>query len=321
MRLSSKTLIKFVKGAVYFENDGGYFLPYRYSKEQIDFMKDPSYDYGWRNRAKFSGGIRMELITDSTFISFDYKASDMHERANTVDLFVNGVLTSVYKIQDRLQGSIRFDLPEGENKICIYLPCESIFKIKNFTMDGGYSATKDKGRKLLVIGDSITQGAGPDITSAAYLHSLQRKTGYNILGQGVGGYRYEPRDLMKVEGFEPDRIMVFLGTNYYDTPIEQYDYKAAVEEFYVRLAELYPNTPILSVTPLWRNNNVDWDRFLWCIDTIKNVCYKHPNVTVADGFTLMPNVDACLSDGVHPNAYGSEHLAVSLAKIMKDLSF
>ena len=321
MKLSEKTLIKFCKGTLRYTYENGYFTTFRYSNEQTEFMADPSYDYGWRNRAKFSGGIRMELVTDATFIAFDYKASDKHERSNTVDLYVNGTLTSVYKIGDKLKGSIRFDLPEGENKIAIYLPCESIFSIKNFTLDGGYKSVKDKGQKVLIIGDSITQGAGPDISSAAYIHALQRKTGYNILGQGVGGYRYEPRDLMKIKDFEPDKILVFLGTNYYDTPFEQYDYKGAVEEFYVRLTELYPDTPILSVTPLWRNNNVDWPRFMWCIDTIKNACRKHPSVTMVDGFTLMPNVDQCLADGVHPNTYGSTMLAENLYKVMKDIKF
>ena len=321
MKLSEKTLIKFCKGTLRYTYENGYFTPFRYSNAQTEFMADPSYDYGWRNRAKFSGGIRMELITDAAFISFDYKASDMHERSNTVDLYVNGVLTSVYKIGDRLKGSVRFDLPDGENKITVYLPCESIFSIKNFTLDGGYKTVKDKGQKLLIIGDSITQGAGPDISSAAYIHDLQRRTGLNILGQGVGGYRYEPRDLMKIEEFEPDKILVFLGTNYYDTPFEQYDYKGAVEEFYVRLTELYPETPILSVTPLWRNNNVDWPRFMWCIDAIKEACRKHPTVTMVDGFTLMPNVDECLADGVHPNTYGSTFIAENLAKVMKDIKF
>ena len=321
MKLSEKTLCKFFKGALRYTREDGYITPARFSIAQTEFMADPSYDRGWRNYAKFTGGIRMELITDSTFIAFDYKSSCMHERANTVDLYVNGALTSVYKIGDRLKGSIRFDLPEGENRVTIYLPGESIFSIKNFTLDGGYKSIKDKGQKLLIIGDSITQGAGPDIASAAYIHSLQRKTGYNILGQGMGGYRYEPRDLMKIDGFEPDKIVVFLGTNYYDTPFEQYDYKGAVEKFYARLNELYPNIPILCITPLWRNNNVDMPRLLWCIDVIKKACRKYPSVTIADGFTLMPNVDECLADGVHPNTYGSTLIAENLYRVMKDIKF
>jgi lysophospholipase L1-like esterase len=122
---------------------------------------------------------------------------------------------------------------------------------------------------------------------------------------------------MRLDSFEPDRIVIFLGTNYYDTPIELYDYKGAVEEFYKRLAELYPDTPVISITPLWRNNNVDWPRFMWCINTIKEACKPYKNVRIVDGFSLVPNVDECFADGVHPNAYGSVHLANNIKKILE----
>ena len=319
MTLTEKTLKKFIKGAVYFESKGGFLCPYRYSKAQLDFMADESYDYGWRFRAKFSGGIRLEFKTNSENISFEYRASDTHERANTVDLYVDGVLTSVYKIGDKLKGKIDFKLPCGEKTVTIYLPCESRFEIKRFTLDGGYKSIKDKGEKVLIIGDSITQGAGPEISSASYLHTLTRMSGYCVLGQGVGGYRYEPRDLMKIDGFAPDKIIVFLGTNYYDSL--DYDYEGSVNEFYKTLTALYPNIPILAVTPLWRNNGVKWDRFYWCINAIKRVCEGYKSVRVVDGFSLVPNVDECLSDGVHPNAYGSTLLATNLYSYIKKIKF
>ena len=75
MKLSAKTLSKLVKGSVYFEEERGYFVPYRYSKEQIDYMAREEYDWGWRMRAAFSGGIRLEFKTDSKNISFDYNNS------------------------------------------------------------------------------------------------------------------------------------------------------------------------------------------------------------------------------------------------------
>ncbi len=321
MRLTGKTLIKLTKGAVYYTEERGYFTPFTYSRAQIEYMKDPAYDWGWRMRARFTGGIRMKFKTDSRHISFEYRASHSHERANTFDLYINGVMSAVYKIGEKLKGKVEFTLPEGEKLVTIYFPNESEAAIKNFTIDGSYSATKDKGKKCLILGDSITQGAGPDFASGAYVHSLCRKTGLNILAQGIGGYRYEARDLMKVDGFEPEMIIVFLGTNYYDIEQEQrgYYYAEAVKDYYARLTELYPSVPVISVTPLWRNNEgTDMARLLWCIDTIKAECEKYPSIKVADGFTLMPNVSECVADGIHPNAYGAEILAQNLVKFMKE---
>lgn len=321
MKLSDTTIKKFYKGALTFEKDKGYLIGYKYSKAQMDFMAAPSYDWGWRWRAKMSGSTRLELITDATELSFDYLASDSHERANTVDLYIDNILTGVYEIGEKLKGNTSFKMPEGEKKVTVYLPCESIFGIKNFEINGRYKSVKSKGQNVLVLGDSITQGAGPHISSASYFNTLTRHFNHTFLGQGVGGYRYEPCDLMKIQDFEPDRIVVFLGTNYYDTPLEQYDYKGAVNEYYERLTELYPNTPILCITPLWRNNNVDFPRLFWCIDTIKEACSHYEQVTVVDGFTLVPNVDQCFSDGVHPNSYGSACLVENLISFMKKSKF
>ncbi|MBO5313226.1 MAG: SGNH/GDSL hydrolase family protein [Clostridia bacterium] len=324
MKLSTKSLKRLIKGAVYFTEDKGYLSCFRYSREQIEYMAQESYDYGWRLRAMFSGGIRIELKTEADRISFEYKASGSCDRSNTIDLYENGVLKQVYKIGDKLKGKVEFMLTEGKKRVFVYLPCESRLDIKNFTVNGKYESVKSNGKRLLIIGDSITQGAGPEISSSAYINVLSRKTGYNILGQGVGGYRYEPGDLMKIDGFEPEKIIVFLGTNYYEEDCLtkcNYDYKRAVEDFYVRITELYPQAPILSITPLWRNNDVDWDRFNWCIDTIKGVCEKYENVRVVDGLDLVPNVDECFSDKVHPNAYGSYLLCENLIKYMKEIGF
>ena len=141
--------------------------------------------------------------------------------------------------------------------------------------------------------------------------------GYTILDQGIGGYRFEAKDLMKVEGFEPDKIIVFLGTNYYEC-VETYDYESAAFDFYKRLSEIYPTTKILAITPIFRTRDMDIDRFMWCINTIKRACALYPNIIVADGLDLMPNVEECLSDGVHPNTYGSEMIAQNLARFIRE---
>ena len=79
------------------------------------------------------------------------------------------------------------------------------------------------------------QGAGPNVASLAYANGLVRELGYDILAQGIGGYRYEPNDIMKIDGFEPDKIIVALGTNWYDD--SSYDYELNVSEFYKKLPQ------------------------------------------------------------------------------------
>lgn len=313
MKLSSKTLKGLFKGALYFTEERGYLKAFRYNKSQLDYMADPSYDWGWRMRAKFTGCVRIEFKTNAKAISFDYLASEIHERANTIDLFVDGELKTVHKIGENKKGRVEFTLNEGNKHISIYMPCECELAIKSFTIDGNYKSVKQKGKKLLVLGDSITQGAGVEMSSYAYANVLQRKTGYDVVAQGIGGYRFEPKDLTTVEGFEPDKILVFLGTNWYESLA--YDYEGSTREYFKKLKELYPSTPILEITPIWRKN-VDVDRFNWCIDVVKSACREN-DIPYVDGFELVPNVDECFSDGVHPNALGAYLLGTRIAKIIK----
>ena len=148
---------------------------------------------------------------------------------------------------------------------------------------------------------------------------MARELGYDILAQGIGGYRYEPNDVMTVDGFTPDKIIVALGTNWYDD--SSYDYEFNVTEFYKRLISVFPNTPVLAITPIWRGDIDNWERFIWCINKVKDTCAKYECIKLVDGFTLVPNVEECFSDRAHPNSFGSLMYSNNLIKAIKKLKF
>lgn len=317
MIISNEKLKTLFKGAVSFEEKDSYLTPMRYSREQIEYMARPEYDWGWRMRAGFTGCVRIEMITTATTLSLEYRASHSHTRSNTVDIYVDNDLVESYAIRDKLEGKITVSLKteekqNGEKRLVrAYMPCECRFDIKNVEIDATECEPTPKAEKtMLIFGDSITQGAGPALSSYAYANILQRLTGYEIIAQGIGGYRFEPQDLRRVEGVEPDMLLVFLGTNYYEIACEKtgYDYKQATEQYFARLTELYNDTPITVITPLYRTNAYEWERFLWCIQTIKNAC-KPYKIKVIDGFDLMPSDTKYLADGVHPNIMGTVCIA------------
>ena len=322
MKFSANSLKKLIKGACYYEIDRGYVTPYKFSKKQIDSMEREGFDPFWRERAVFTAGIRLEIKTDSSYISFDYKSSmgtSLCDRSNSLDVWVNGELYSVLHLE-KAKGNVKIDLPKGEKHVAIYLPNDCRFSVKSLTIDGYYKSVKDKGQRVLVIGDSITQGYGPMFSSGSYFNELQRMTGYNMLNQGIGGYRCEPVDLMYVDGFEPDKIVTFLGTNWYEHLA--YDYEGATRDFYKRLTELYPDKQILAVSPIWRcDDSLDRERFDWCRGIVKRECAKHENITFVEGYSLIPNVEDCFCDKVHPNEYGCYMIAKNLHKEMKKIGF
>lgn len=323
MKFSANSLKKLIKGACYFEEERGYLTAFRFSKKQLDMTKADGYNEAWRNRVLFSGGIRLELKTNADNVYFCYKAyfgdCQVGGRSKSLDTWVNGVLYSVVDI-DKLSGSVSISLPAGEKFVQIYLPNYCRFSIKGFTVDGKYKSVKDKGQRVLVIGDSITNGFGSLLSSGSYFNELQRMTGYNMLSQGIGGYRCEPGELDYVDGFMPDKIITFLGTNWYNCK-EQYDYEKATVDYYKRLTELYQGKQIIAISPIWRNDGVDRERFEWCRGIVKRECEKYESITFVDGYTLVPCVDACFCDKIHPNEYGCLLLAQNLYKIIKKIRF
>ena len=323
MRLSANSLKKLVKGACYFETERGYLTAFRFSKKQLDMTRVEGYNEAWQNRVLFSGGIRLEFKTDAERISLDYKLyigdCSIDKRSKTLDVWVDGVLYSVAAIE-QLKGKLTLDLPAGEKQVSIYLPNYYQFFIKNFTVEGKYKSVKDKGQRVLVIGDSITNGFGSTFSSGSYFNELQRLTGYNMLNQGIGGYRCEPGDLIYVDGFMPDKIITFLGTNWYNCP-DQYDYEKATVEYYEKLTELYKGKKIIAISPIWRDDGVERERFDWCRSIVKRECQRHENITFVDGHTLVPNVEECFCDKIHPNEYGCLLLAQGIYKIIKKVKF
>ena len=323
MKFSANSLKKLIKGACYFEAEGGYLTAFRFSKKQIEMTKRDGYNEAWRNRVLFSGGIRLELKTNARSISFDYKAyfgdCEVGGRSKTLDAWVNGVLYSVTNI-DKLFGKLSIALPEGEKLVKIYLPNYCMFSIKSFTVDGNYKSVKDKGQRVLVIGDSITNGFGSLFSSGSYFNELQRLTGYNMLNQGIGGYRCEPEELVPVDGFVPDKIITFLGTNWYNCP-DQYDYEKATVDYYKKLTEMYKGKQIIAISPIWRDDGVERERFDWCRSIVKRECEKYESITFVDGYTLVPNIEQCFCDKIHPSEYGCLLLAQNLYKIIKTAKF
>ena len=82
---------------------------------------------------------------------------------------------------------------------------------------------------------------------------------------------------------------------------------ADIEEYYIRLRELYGDTPVLCITPIWRGDSEDGEPTLirFC-ENLKDICRQYSNITIVDGFTLVPHLSEYFLDNLHPNCLGCE---------------
>ena len=302
-------------GAYSFDEKDGYLMSYQYTKEQIAYFKE-AFEF-WYERCTASTAKTLEFTTDARNISFDYKFF-WKGSEDSFELCVDGLITDIRYVKDiPEEGTIKFELPEGSKDVIIYLPADATAGIKNFEADASVMPA-DKNEKVLWLGDSITQGYGPDRSAETYVSVANRLLNYDIINQGIGGYVYDKKSLMKMEGYTPDKIIVALGTNQYGT-----EDMTDIEEYYKTLMEIYGNEiPVLCITPVWRGDS--WDGFPKMISfckKVKEIAEGYSNVKVVEGMKLIPHFPDYFLDNLHPNALGCETYARNLVKAIEEIGF
>ena len=315
MKVSNEQLKSVYFGALRFEEtEDGYLQAFQYTKSQMGYFKN-AFDF-WYDRCFATTAKTFEFTTKATKISFDYKFI-WKGSEDSVELFVNGMATQICYVKDMgEEGTLSFALAEGEKNVVIYLPADATLLVRNFEINEAYVPAK-KGEKVLWIGDSITQGFGPLRSAQTYVSVANRFLNYDILNQGIGGYVYDKNSMVPMEGYQPDKIIIAMGTNQFGSPTME-----AVEEYYISLKEVYGDTPVLCVSPIWRGDRPEeYEVFLRFCENVKKIAGQYPNVTVIDGLTLVPHLPEYYLDNLHPNGLGMELYGRNLVSAIEKVKF
>lgn len=315
MILTNERLKEIYFGAYSFEETSdGYLQAFQYTKEQMDYFR---VNEDWYVRSFASTAKTLEFETEATRISFAYRII-WEGSQDSFEIASNGQVIDIRYVKDlKKEGVLRFELPEGKKSVEVYLPADATVLIRDFAIDAEYEKIR-KGPKVLWLGDSITQGYGPLRSYETYVSIANRILKYDILNQGIGGYIYDKNSLVRMEGYDPDKIIVALGTNQFgDETMKD------VEDYYERLMQIYgEEIPVLCITPLWRGDVEDGLPALtrFC-EGIKEVAGRYANVQIVDGFSLVPHLSEYFLDDLHPNCLGTEAYGRNLADIIKETGF
>ena len=316
MILTNKELQNFYFGAYSFEErDDGYLQAFQYTKEQMEYFKG-AFDF-WYDRCMATTAKTIEMKTDAQKISFEYKFL-WKGSEDSFELMIDGLITKIDYVKDvKEEGKLEWQLPAGMKNVVIYLPADATLLIRNFEIDSK-AERPVKNEKVLWLGDSITQGFGPLRSAQTYVSVANRLLNYDIINQGIGGYVYDKKSLLKMPGYTPDKIIVALGTNQYGSETMK-----DVEEYYETLMKIHGNEiPVLCGGPLWRGDKPEdsaiFQRFC---DNIKMIAGSYKNVKVIDGFKLVPHLSEYYLDNLHPNCLGTETYGRNLVEEIRRIGF
>ena len=316
MILTNKELQNFYFGAYSFEErDDGYLQAFQYTKEQMEYFKG-AFDF-WYDRCMATTAKTIEMKTDAQKISFEYKII-WKGSEDSFELMIDGLITKIDYVKDvKEEGKLEWQLPAGMKNVVIYLPADATLLIRNFEIDSK-AERPVKNEKVLWLGDSITQGFGPLRSAQTYVSVANRLLNYDIINQGIGGYVYDKKSLLKMPGYTPDKIIVALGTNQYGSETMK-----DVEEYYETLMSVYGNEiPVLCISPLWRGDKPEdsaiFQRFC---DNVKKIAGSYKNVKVVDGFKLVPHLSEYYLDNLHPNCLGTETYGRNLVEEIRRIGF
>lgn len=321
MKLTDKELQAHYFGAHNFKKtEDGYIQAFQYCDDQVKYFEG-AFDF-WYPRSLASTAKTLEFVTEATELSFDYKFI-WKGSEDSFELAVDGIIASIAYVKDLAEeGRIAFKVPDdldhaGPKHLMIYLPADATVLVKDLEINAAASVP-EKTAKVLWLGDSITQGFGPLRSSCTYVSVANRVLNWDIINQGIGGYVYDKLSLMPMPGYRPEKIIVALGTNQYGEKT-----MAPVEEYYQRLMEIYGNDiPVLCISPIWRGDHPEeFEVFNKYCENVKKVAGSYRNVTVVDGWKLVPHLPEYYLDNLHPNCHGAEVYARNLVEEIRRLGF
>ena len=269
------------------------------------------------DRAGTTCGVRLDFHTDAKSISFSLASG------NKVDVWINGILRHTISFDGLRQTddptatvplTDPLDRPYAESRVTLWMPSHSCATLAFLKPDGAtYVRPHVFKHKLLFLGDSITQGWNSKHDSMGYALRLAAYFDADCVNAAVGGGCFVP-ETVEPNGYDPEGVLVAFGTNDFVFWPSKEEFHAHCVAYLDRVRELYPDKPILVVTPTYRVEHAPGrtGTFAGCCRMIADEASAR-GFAVVDGFTLLPPLDDYYAgDGLHPCELGFLEMAINL---------
>ena len=269
-----------------------------------------------------TAGVRLHFKTDSKSLYMKVLTSMGSSRNFFAhDILVNGeYIGSLKNNAENPYGEFEqeFALGEGIKDVCIHFPWSVCSILKELCLDDGSLVQPiKKDKKIIIFGDSITQGYDAENPINRYAANLADALSAEEINKAIGGEIFRPWLADLKDDIEPDYIAVAYGTNHWHFSSSE-EFRSLCEEFYDKMVANYPKAKIFALTPIWRKDRTDFTRFKSFEEIgeiIVDVVKKYDNVTCISGRYLIPEDETLFSDlYLHPNDKGFKYYSEGVKK-------
>lgn len=297
---------------------GGSFIPMRFSQERMD-------DYvEYNETAKIAApyyecttGVRMDFYTDADTVSFHYSVTagffdgNAEYPVDTFNIYENGEYKSSQKVVKGNPGDVvyRRKSTDPESRITILFPNYHGVSLSMFDL-GNTRPVEDYAHKILVFGDSISQGLFADKPGDNYVHQVCTTLNADYMNLSVGGEIFRSDALDEEINFDPTHILVALGTNDFYAGVNAASVSNNADFYLSRVKEIYPDVPITVISPF---GNIPAD-YIAAIGSVAQDagCY------FVDGTTLISReASSWNKDNVHPATPGFNEITAAFTPILQ----
>lgn len=309
MKLTFDQIKDITFGAVQIKQEKDGLRFFKCTDNQIQTWHIISKAQGYRSTC--TTGIRLDLDTDSDFFEFEI------EGGNISEVLINGI--SGFRTNES-ETHYKIPLEKGTNRVTLIFSshgAESILK-NVWLSDGANFKAHPHNRKILFVGDSITQGWNSVWDSDSYAWRITNMLDADSVINGIGGAAFEPTTFDSID-FDPDTVIVAYGTNDFGKYKTLDELREKAGGFLKKIQNEYKDKKLLCITPIWRSDEKedrDMGSFADCRAVIKEQA-ENQGFDIVDGYTLVPHNTRYFADHVHPNALGFSHYAANLVKYIQ----
>ena len=323
MKLDKTQIGKIIHNVINYDLDENGALHFRrFQDSQLASYENEAHH--WVVRANASASVTFDFLTDSEYLAlkFDLFPGSSKLMAS-FDLYIDGVFFEHTAFDNLDAKLISFALPEGQHRVTLYFPWTAETVVNEVHLSDGASIKEiTKKRKVIFLGDSITQGYVTEFPSLSYVNQVANDTDSEVLNQGIGGYYFGANSIDEsLASFNPDLIVIAYGTNDYSKHDSKEVFEASASTYIEKLTAIFPNTKMLAVLPIYRNdeNHNARERYReYTLSDAREILagiygkYENIRILTETGIPRIPEV--FVADFLHPNELGFSFMAKSIGK-------